>query len=106
MHQMLLAMRQLAERQRASAPVNPVLLTEAEKNAHILACQARIAELDSIGQYLVNTIQAIRQAAEEPVIDKTLILKLCEQVWDCAVPANGILVQPDTGAATVIRKAL
>jgi hypothetical protein len=95
-------------RDRAAQPVDPRTLTDAEKNAKILALQARGEEMQGIATFLANLLQSVERATLSAGADdrtyRRLILDLCHRRWECATPAT--IVERETGAESFARRAV
>lgn len=102
----------LIERDRAAAPVDPSTLTEAEKAAKILALQQRVEEMELIATILANLLQGVETVAERGngMSDATrkLLMGITHRRWECAMPVTIVepIVEPETGATSLIRRAL
>ena len=98
----------MIERDQAARAVDPALLSEGEKNAKILALQARVTEMESIATFLMHQLQAVERATLDAGAEdrsyRRLILDLCHRRWECAMPVT--LVEPETGAESFMRRAL
>jgi hypothetical protein len=102
------ALLEAIARDQAARTVDPATLSEGEKNAKILALQARVAEMESIATFLANLLQAVEQATLNAGPDdrayRKLIIDLTHRRWQCATPVT--LIEPETGAESFARRAL
>lgn len=102
------------ERDQAARAVDPLTLDQRELVVKVFALQARVSELEGIATYLANLLQAIEQATlTSPPDDRAyrrLVLDLTDRRWRCATPVVAVesstVVEPETGAASFMRRAL
>lgn len=102
------ALLDMIARDQAARPVDPKLLTEAEKDAKILALQARNAELEEIAEFITNIVVDVQVATLGAGANdrayRRRILALCADLRYCAHPITR--GQRETGIETFVGRAL
>jgi hypothetical protein len=99
---------ELIARDHAARTVDPLTLTDAEKNAKILALQARNTEMEEVATFLASLLLGIERetkgAGANDRAYRRRILALCAETRRCVIPVT--LVEPVTGQDVFARRAL